>query len=369
MNSSKHKRVLILSPLPPPVGGIASWTVNVLEYIKRENFENIFHLNTAILFRNITSNTPIVRIFSGLLDAFRIVTLFLFNVIKIRPNTVHLTTSASLGLFRDIIIAIFCKLFKIRLIVHFRFGRIPDLVKSENWEWKLLVYLIRFSKNSIVIDQKSYEAIALNHSNLPVVLLPNPCSLEVEKIAKKEVLKNKNQDFIYIGHVIEAKGVFDLITAISNISENIILRIVGPFDIQMKDQVIPLSKRKNNGDWLIFEGIKERSWILQKMENSQCLILPSHTEGFPNVILEAMACGCPVIASDVGAIPQMLDCLGEKPTGLCFPAKDILSLEKAMSNMMNNEKLKLVFSVNGKNKVLNEYRLEIIFNKYRNLWN
>ena len=185
--------VLILSPLPPPVGGIASWSVNVIDYLKKENYDNVFHLNTAIKFRQITSISNLQRVIFGIFDSIRIIILFVIEAFKKSPKVVHLTTSASIGLFRDIVIALVCRILKIDLVVHYRFGRIPEISKKKNWEWKLLVLLIRLSKSSIVIDQRSYSILENSLPKIVIFLLPNPCSLEVETIAKKNVHIFKNE--------------------------------------------------------------------------------------------------------------------------------------------------------------------------------
>ena len=64
---------------------------------------------------------------------------------------------------------------------------------------------------------------------------------------------------------------------------------------------------------------------------SDVFVLPSYTEGFPNVIIEAMAMGKPIIATSVGAIPEMLD----EGCGVVVPPKDADSLQKALQKVCN----------------------------------
>jgi glycosyltransferase involved in cell wall biosynthesis len=62
-------------------------------------------------------------------------------------------------------------------------------------------------------------------------------------------------------------------------------------------------------------------------------VLPSYSEGVPNVILEAIACNTPVVASAVGGIPHILS----DNLGILFPPKDDMALLKAIERILKNE--------------------------------
>ena len=62
---------------------------------------------------------------------------------------------------------------------------------------------------------------------------------------------------------------------------------------------------------------------MRMLANAEIFVLPSHTEGFPNAVLEAMALAKAIIASRVGAIPEML----ADECGLLIEAKDVSGLK------------------------------------------
>ena len=63
------------------------------------------------------------------------------------------------------------------------------------------------------------------------------------------------------------------------------------------------------------------------------MCLPSHNEGVPNVVLEAMACGIPVVASRVGGIPEVLP----EFAGILVPVRDTAALSAALIEAMSHE--------------------------------
>ena len=117
--------------------------------------------------------------------------------------------------------------------------------------------------------------------------------------------KNKNNNFIYISHYIKSKGIFDLLNSFKYLDDKKVI-----YKISLYGQFA------NEIDFNIIKSYESRSIKINKflnnnmktdvINNASCLILPSHNEGQPQIILEAMSMGTPVIATNVGDIPTML---------------------------------------------------------------
>lgn len=366
-------KILLLSPLPPPVGGIASWTVNILQYYASNDKINsdikIIHQNTAINFRNITKLTLLARVLSGIQGGLRNLIVFLYYLIKYKPDVIHLTSSGSLGLFKDILFVSIAKLLRIPLIIHFRFGRITEISLINNWEWKLLKKVVVLSKSVIVLDSDSLNTLSENNFK-NIYLVPNPISKLVEQ--KMQSLSNENalnesyNNIVFVGHVTKNKGIFELAEAFTFLNSIHDLVIIGPYEKDVKVKITNLVGSKSNK--LKFMGTLDKEQVLSEMKNAKVLVLPSYTEGFPNVLIEAMAMKCPVIATNVGAIASMLDIRSSKPGGLLVEPKDVIALIEALNFIFSKPDHVQIFTDNAFLKVKNEFTLKNVCHQYENIW-
>ena len=123
-----------------------------------------------------------------------------------------------------------------------------------------------------------------------------------EKVISKNSLpkSKKNIQLLFLGRLHREKGINESIKAFNILSDekfNLILNVAGdgPELIHLKEKYKGNNKIKFFG-WI---GDEEK---YQLIANSDLLILPSKREGMPNSVIEAMACGLPIIASDVGGL-------------------------------------------------------------------
>ncbi len=87
-------------------------------------------------------------------------------------------------------------------------------------------------------------------------------------------------------------------------------------------------------DLVTFEGAKDQDALQYYFAAADCVVMPSHYESFGMVALEAMACGTPVIASDVGGLSKLVR---DGETGLLFPPRDAHALADAICKLINDD--------------------------------
>lgn len=368
MNKVHKLKVLLVSPYSSKkVGGIGTWSKNIIDYVAKRDDISFKFQNTATWFKGNLHVNIVSRVFIGIIDSFLILVRLFFNMVCFKPDVVHCTSSASLGLTKDrIAIDIVTKIFKRKFIIHWRFGRIPELCKLRNSEYRKLIKVINKASVSIVIDKKSLESLkSLGINNL--VNIPNPISEDLEKLtinSNNTHLRNFGE-IVFAGHIIPTKGVYELVRACTEIPSVKKLIMIGPVFSEVKEQLMKISLNRDNGNWLEFKGELKRNDVIKYLQKANILCLPSYSEGFPNIILEAMACACPIIATSVGAIPEMLD----NGAGICIDVKDEKQLIKEIEELIKDNVLAIEIGKTAQEKVLRDYTLNKIFEQYHNLWN
>ena len=320
----------LVSPLPPPYGGISRWTELIHTFAKFQNNLEIIQIDTAPRWRSINDLRKRVRIIGGTLQFFRDFYLY-FKVLHRKPGIVHITTSGSLGLFHNLIFCLFARLTKIPVILHIRFGRVPEIAAQNTLEWQLLKFLGQLSTKIIAITPQTAETLNRNLRDVSVIYIPNP--IDISALPAKLNTNQKRKVALFLGWVLPSKGVSELVQAWSELNpSNWDLFIVGPGSLNYRQQLI----EKFNPTHLYFVGEVNHKKALQMIADCDLFILPSYTEGFPNVILEAMGLGKAIIATNVGAIPEMLS----NNCGLVIPAKNIEKLKNGVATLIVNDQLR-----------------------------
>nr|WP_257220478.1 MULTISPECIES: glycosyltransferase family 4 protein [unclassified Acinetobacter] len=178
--------------------------------------------------------------------------------------------------------------------------------------------------------------------------------------------KSAYRRVIFVGHVTRNKGIFELVQSFSLLSNVDELILIGPFELEIKNQIIELAGIKS--DKITFTGALEKVEVLNAMKRATVLVLPSYTEGFPNVIIEAMAMQCPIVATRVGAVASMLNDEYSNPAGLVVEPKNVDALTEALDFIISDPNQAKIFADNAYLKVKSEYTLETVCHQYEKIW-
>ncbi|MCQ2970985.1 MAG: glycosyltransferase family 4 protein [archaeon] len=169
----------------------------------------------------------------------------------------------------------------------------------------------------------------------------NKFSSKTNDLFKKE---NKLEDkpiVLFVGNLIKRKNVDSLLDAKKVSQSEYYLVIVGD-----GPQFKKLNKKveEENIHDVIFTG--SRNDVENIIPSCDVLILPSFSESFGLVLIEALACGKPVIGSDVGGITEIIN----DDVGLLVNPNKISSIAKAIDTIIQDDDLRLVFSLNARNR-------------------
>lgn len=139
----------------------------------------------------------------------------------------------------------------------------------------------------------------------------------------------------FAGNILRAKGLFDLISAFALIppEHRMLLALAG----SGPDELALRAAAQKAGVEVRFFGVLRPEDVARLFAAADVATLPSHNEGLPNVVCEAMACGRPVIASRVGGIPEIVQ---DNGTGLLVPAGDVHALANAFARLAQDRVLR-----------------------------
>jgi glycosyltransferase involved in cell wall biosynthesis len=124
------------------------------------------------------------------------------------------------------------------------------------------------------------------------------------------------------------KGVHHFVDALARLGPETPLRAVIVGDGQEKQALIAQAQRLGVADRIQFAGFQLEQRMPLYYSAADFICLPSLEEGWPDVLMEAFACGCPFVASEVGGVPEILELTG---AGLLTPPGDVDALARALA--------------------------------------
>lgn len=360
-------RVLLCSPYnagpQDEHGGIAVWADNIMEYYRT--------LETDIQVCIIPYNRKrrnrggrLMRIWGAIADYHTAIEETYRQIIS-GIDVIHLCSSASISLIKDFLILKKAKRAGKKTVLHLHFGRIPLLAIKRNWEWCLLHIVLRWADDVITMDKQSYNVLQ-DSCSCNVHYLPNPLSRSIIAQVEQDshLVQRINRKLTFVGHVIPSKGVFEMVEACRDLND-IKLHVFGKVGDDVRKRMETIAEC---GNWLVFEGEVKHERVIHELLSTDVFLLPSYTEGFPNVILESMACGCAIVSTRVGAIPEMLEIESQEPCGLCCEPRDADALKSLIQYFLDNPVRSLEYRERAVKRVNLVYAVQNIWKQLNGIW-
>jgi glycosyltransferase involved in cell wall biosynthesis len=172
---------------------------------------------------------------------------------------------------------------------------------------------------------------------------------------------------VFLGEVGDRKGTFTLLDCWAKVIAD------GDGDVQARLTIAgdgEVDRARNQVAALgVGASVDVRGWIAnttvpELLANAQILVLPSRSEGQPMAILEAMAKGICVIASNVGGIPELLD----DSCGVLVHPDDVTGLADAITYVVTDHNARARFGANALKRVQNEFDVDVISRRFDELY-
>jgi glycosyltransferase involved in cell wall biosynthesis len=187
-----------------------------------------------------------------------------------------------------------------------------------------------------------------------------PINSQERHILKTALSIDKDIVINFTGRIVERKGVDILVNAFAESMElmpSSILIIVGagPDEDKIKNMA---SKLGINNKIRFFGHSRE---VIKYYHAADIYVLPSYAEGMPNSLLEAMACGLPIIASKIGGV---VDVIENGKDGILFEPGDISGLSSALVRLSKDVGLRVRLGEEARKKAVEGFSIERVADEY-----
>lgn len=340
------KLLMINSEYPPLGGGAGNATANIARVLARENIEikvitvhfdelpryeknNGFEIHRiSALRKRMDRSGPFEQISFCIFSI-----IFCFKLFRIwKPNIITAFFGIPNGLT-----ALFLKLvFKIPYIVSLRGGDVPGFRPYNFGFYHLLltplIKIIWREADAVVANSDGLKKLAQNfYPKQKILTIPNGVDLDFFRQTERDW---STANIIFLGRVVYQKGLDILIEALKSLTHlEWNLSIVG--DGSFKKALISQVKECKLAQRVHFIGWQTKDKLPYIYSQATIFVYPSRHEGMPNSVLEAMASGLPIIATDIAGNEELV---ANMKNGILVPSEDPSALANALEMLINDAK-------------------------------
>lgn len=337
----------LVGPVPPPNGGMAMQTLQLRRLLRAEQ------IDVTLLATNAPVRPPFMARLPGLRALCRLLP-YLFAVWRLagRVDVIHLMANS--GWSWQLYAAPVLWLAWLRgtpVIVNYRGGEAREYFQRSFARVRPSLRLA-----AAVVVPSGYLQAVFSEFGQPTRVIPNIIDRELFRPAPagapgrgdtgadadnaerpRTLVITRNLEPIY--------GIDTAIRALARVlaaRPGVRLRIAGsgPAEVALR----ALARDQGVLDQVSFEGRLDRDGIVALYAAADAMLNPTTVDNMPNSVLEALACGLPVISTDVGGVPYILT---HEETGLLVPSRDEAALAAAILRLLDDAALQQQLRDNG----------------------
>jgi glycosyltransferase involved in cell wall biosynthesis len=348
-----NKRILFVVTLPPPVHGAALMNQFLFSSgLINSQFDCSF---LPLIFSNSINDIgafSIRKIWKMLIFSIKLVK----RLIKFKPQVVYFTIApVGAAFYRDAFFSLLMKMFNVRILYHLHGKGIYDSSRSY---FRRAIYKGVFrNTDTIVLAASLAKDISKVYRGKPFILangLPKFVCEESKTVSDPPTI-------LFLSNLVRTKGVEIFLECIKQLHESGIhfrAKIIGaPYDISFNEVESFIKKNSLQSKIELLGALygveKEKALI-----KSDILLFPSfyQNEAFPITILEAMQAGVPVIASNNGAIAEIIE---DGKTGFIVPMRNVTAFKEKTELLLKNSQLRTQMAIAGKERYNQLYTIEV----------
>lgn len=341
-------RVLHIGPLPPPPGGMA--TVMAQLTMELEGKCALRVLN------NVKTTAADRSLWEGIAAQLRMIGTLVRMIREFRPDIVHVHTCSYFTFWRNSVDVILAKVLGRKVVLHIHGGKFDAFLESLN---PVMVWLARqilaLADSVIVLSQGWRErlapwcavdrmAVVVNGVRIPEATTPGYVpGTPVRLVCVAGYDANKNQ-----------AALIRAVAALSSGREVSLVLVGAPAEPEYARHLQELAAELGIADRVYLTGPADAARVAEHYQESHIFCLTSLQEGLPVSLLEAMAHGLPVVATAVGAIPEVVT---DGVEGFLVQVDDSRALVERLRTLINDSGTARAMGTAGRAKVAAQFGL------------
>lgn len=354
-------RILLAAHIGYPWGGISQRYSDLLNSNIR-SLVDLFFVETSGYKRKFSEAGE--NTLRNLLNTAINLIIFLRAFLKVKPAIVHIATAYGPSFMKHSIMIIISKLFKAKVILAPHCSIEVFIPKNGSLYKKYLFFILK-KCDGIIVLSKEWLALQNQLQNVKLFLLPNAINCDKYLNIIRNVNAHTKANIIFLGHIGKEKGCFELVQA-SRIVKN---KLKGNFQVNLYGESL------RNGETAIIDEMIQNlrltdvvtlrppvfhDYKIEVYRHADIFVLPSHHEGMPISIIEAMASGLPIIATAVGGIPDLVI---HNENGILIPINDPLALANALCVLIQNPTKRANMGNVGRERVIKNHLMDSYVDK------
>ena len=242
----------------------------------------------------------------------------LWALVTFRPQKIYFTASIrNVALYRDLLISTLWKtyrLFKpVEVFYHYHTKGVDEFVSGSKINLKLTRFFLKDVKLLLLspLLEKDFAKITTykNVLYLPNGVEDNLKNEDIEKYIGAKYEQVDTVETVYLAHMMKEKGYWEVLQLAKNTKgQNIRYHFAGNWkDEESKREFFAFVKKNDLKDYVFYHGFVSGSQKAELFRKAHLLLYPSKNDAFPLTLLESLSYGVPIVATNEGSTPYILD--------------------------------------------------------------
>jgi glycosyltransferase involved in cell wall biosynthesis len=282
-----------------------------------------------------------------------------------RPDAASIHVSHGTSFYRKFAYVIACRLVRIPVVLHIHPAYFVRFYEDGHAFRRWMIRLVgRVSDQVVVLTDAIRSELEGAFPAKTIRVLSNPVDVSIYN-PPGAFERASHPRILFLGWIIPEKGVYDLVKAIPSVLRDIpdaLFTFAGNKEVEKLKQTLAKADLSHSSEVL---GWVDGSRKIELLKTSSVLVLPSYTEGLPNVILEAMASKLPIITTPVGGIPNVLK---HEVTALFVTPGDTNAIAASILRLLRDDHFARTLATSAFSDVCENYSLDVIDHGLRNIY-